>query len=127
MCVVSMTVPGVTALQLLLYALLLGVEFVPDDLRNVRADLVLQEALALTHVVQPVVLGQAEQLVPLNVAQPCLSMTNTLTETQWSLGNTNTPRLNGHSAIQTRSLKLNSHSAKQTLLDSTVTQQYQSD
>lgn len=70
MCVVSMTVPGVTALQLLLYALLLGVEFVPDDLRNVCADLVLQEALALTHVVQPVVLGQAEQLIPLNVAQP---------------------------------------------------------
>lgn len=70
MCVVYMTVPGVAPLQLLLYALLLGVEFVPDDLGYVGADLVLQEPLALTHVVQPVVLGQAEQFIPLNVFQP---------------------------------------------------------
>lgn len=70
MCVVYMTVPGVAPLQLLLYALLLGIEFVPDDLGYVCADLVLQEPLALTHVVQPVVLGQAEQFIPLNVFQP---------------------------------------------------------
>lgn len=70
MCVVSMTVSGVTPLQLLLYALLLGVEFIPDDLGDVSADLVLQEPLALPHVIQPVVLGKAEQLFPLNVSQP---------------------------------------------------------